>query len=133
MALPESSFDLIQDNVKSYAFLATTMADGTPQVTPVWFDIEDGLIRINTARGRVKDRNMTARPQVAIAIMNLDDPHRYIQIRGRVVRVTEEGARGHIDQLARKYLNQETYPWYSGERRVTYYIEPESIDYQDDE
>jgi PPOX class probable F420-dependent enzyme len=129
MALPESSLDLIREDVQSYAFLATTMADGTPQVTPVWFDVEGGLVRINTARGRVKDHNMTARPQVAIAIMNLEEPFRYLQIRGRVVKSTEEGAREHIDQLARKYLNQKTYPWYSGERRVTYYIEPESIDY----
>jgi PPOX class probable F420-dependent enzyme len=131
MALPESSLDLIRDDVRSYAFLATTMADGTPQVTPVWFDVEDGLVRINTARGRVKDRNMTARPQVAIAIMNLEKPFRYLQIRGKVVKSTEEGAREHIDQLARKYLNQESYQWYSGERRVTYYIEPESIDYHE--
>jgi PPOX class probable F420-dependent enzyme len=133
MKLPTSSSNLTRDEIRAYAFLATTMEDGTPQVTPVWFDVEDDLIKINTARGRVKDRNMTARPNVAIAIMNLDEPYRYIQIRGRVVKSIEEGARDHIDQLARKYLNQETYPWSSGEQRVTYYIQPESIDFQDDE
>lgn len=109
------------------------MTDGTPQVTPVWFDVEDGLIRINTARGRVKDRNMIARPDVALAIMNFEDPYRYVQVRGKVVRSTEEGARAHIDLLAQKYLHQENYPWYSGERRVIYYVQPQSIDYQGDQ
>lgn len=132
MTMPKSSLDLISENVRSYAFLATTMPDGTPQVTPVWFDVEDDLVRINTARGRVKDRNMTARPQVAIAIMNLDEPYRYIQIRGRVVKTAEEGAREHIDKLAKKYLNQKTFPVPSGERRVIYFVEPESVDFQDD-
>lgn len=131
MAFPESSLDLLRDDVQAYAFLATTMADGTPQVTPAWFDIENSLVRINTARGRVKDRNMTARPHVAIAIMNLEEPFRYLQIRGKVVKFTEQGAREHIDRLAQKYLSQETYPWYSGERRVTYYIEPLSVNYQE--
>jgi PPOX class probable F420-dependent enzyme len=132
MTLPKSSLDLVSENVRSYAFLATTMPDGTPQVTPVWFDVEDDLVRINTARGRVKDRNMTARPQVAIAIMNLDEPYRYIQIRGRVVKIAEKGARDHIDNLAKKYLNQKTFPVPSGERRVIYFVEPESVDFQDD-
>lgn len=132
MAFPTTTLDLLQHDAQSYAFLATTMDDGTPQVTPVWFDLEDGLIRINTARGRVKDRNMTARPEVALAIMNFENPYRYVQVRGRVVRSSEEGARAHIDLLAQKYLQQEIYPWYSGEKRVIYYVQPQSIDYQGD-
>lgn len=132
MTFPKASLDLLQGDARSFAFLATTMADGTPQVTPVWFDVEDGLIRINTSRGRVKDRNMTTRPDVALAIINFEDPYRYVQVRGEVVRSTEEGARAHIDLLAQKYLQQQVYPWYSGERRVIYYIRPQSIDYQGD-
>ena len=129
MVFPESSTDLLRDDVLSYAFLATTMEDGTPQVTPVWFDAEGGLIRINTARGRVKDRNMTERPHVALTIMNLDEPYRYLQIRGKVAKSSEEGAREHIDLLAKKYLKQDKYPWFSGETRVLYFIEPESFSF----
>lgn len=132
MTFPKASLDLLEGDACSFAFLATTMADGTPQVTPVWFDVEDGLIRINTARGRVKDRNMTARPDISLAVMNFKNPYRYVQVRGKVVRSTEEGAREHIDLLAQKYLHQETYPWYSGERRVMYYVQPQSINYQGD-
>jgi PPOX class probable F420-dependent enzyme len=129
MVFPESSTDLLRDDVPSYAFLATTMEDGTPQVTPVWFDVEGKMIRINTARGRVKDRNMTERPHVALTIMNLDEPYRYLQIRGKVVKSSEEGAREHIDLLAKKYLKQDKYPWFSGETRVLYFIEPESFSF----
>lgn len=98
------------------------MPDGSPQVTPVWFDIEDEVVRINTARGRVKDRNMTARPSVALSIMDLDKPFRYIQLRGEVIDATEEGARAHIDKLAKKYRGTDTYEWYEGETRVMYRI-----------
>jgi PPOX class probable F420-dependent enzyme len=131
MAFPESSTDLLRDDVLSYAFLATTMEDGTPQVTPVWFDVEGELIRINTARGRVKDRNMTERPHVALVIMNLDEPYRYLQIRGKVAKSSEEGAREHIDLLAKKYLKQDVYPWFAGETRVIYFIESESFSFSE--
>lgn len=131
MAFPKSSLDLISDDKQSYAFLATVMADGSPQVTPVWFDIEGDLIRINTVRGRIKDRNLASRPHAALAIMNLDNPFRYLQIRGKVVNSTEEGAKDHIDRLARKYTDEETWSGASGEIRVIHYIEPESFDYSE--
>ncbi len=120
--IPITHRDLFEDAKRAFAFLGTSMEDGSPHVTPVWFDMQGELIRINTARGRVKDRNMTARPKVSLAIMDPDDPYRYLHIRGTVVDVTENGARKHIDLLAKKYLGGEEYPWYDGEVRVTYIV-----------
>jgi PPOX class probable F420-dependent enzyme len=97
-------------------------------VTPVWFDSADGLIRINTARGRVKDLNMTARPKVAVAIFDPDDMYRYLQIRGEVIQVSEAGARDHIDRLSYKYTGADSYQSYRGETRVMYLVEPQSVD-----
>jgi PPOX class probable F420-dependent enzyme len=124
--IPDKYLDLLQQK-KAFASLATAMPDGSPQVTPVWFDYKDGLIRINSARGRVKTRNMTAGAPVALAIIDPDDPYRYLQIRGRVGRVSEDGADRHIDSLAKKYLGQDRYPYAKpGEVRVMYEIEPTS-------
>ncbi len=108
---------------KAFAHLATVMPDGAPQVTPVWFDSTDGKIRVNTARGRAKDRNMTQNAKVALSILDPDNPYRHVAIRGRVARITEEGADAHIDSLARKYLGQDKYPFRQpGEVRVIYEI-----------
>jgi PPOX class probable F420-dependent enzyme len=118
--------DLLDPKKKAFAFLGTVMADGTPQVTPVWFDWDGTHVRINSARGRVKDRNMRERAPVALAISDPDNAYRYLSIRGRVVEVTEQGADAHIDALAKKYLGQDRYPHRSaGEVRVTYKIRPE--------
>ena len=89
------------------------MPDGTPQVTPVWFDYTNGKIRVNSAKGRVKTRNMTEGAPVALSILDPDNAYRYIQIRGRVEHVTEKGADAHIDSLAKKYLGKDKYPWAS--------------------
>jgi PPOX class probable F420-dependent enzyme len=116
--------DLLDDK-KAFAHLATIMPDGTPQVTPVWFDFADGAIRVNSARGRVKDRNMKKGAPVALSILDPDNAYRYLQIRGRVRKVTEEGASAHIDSLAKKYIGQDKYPWSKpGDVRVIYEIEP---------
>ncbi|NIS81677.1 MAG: TIGR03618 family F420-dependent PPOX class oxidoreductase [Anaerolineales bacterium] len=125
--VPESHRDLLNDDKRAFAFLATVMPNGSPQVTPVWFDTEGELVRVNTARGRVKDRNLGARPQLAIAIIDPEDPYRYLQIRGSVASTTEEGAREHIDRLAEKYLGTPEYANYQGETRVMYLIRPESV------
>jgi hypothetical protein len=124
--IPEKYLDLLQQK-KAFAHLATAMPDGSPQVTPVWFDYKDGVIRVNTAKGRVKARNMKEGAPVALSIMDPDNAYRYIQVRGRVRRVTENGADAHIDSLAKKYIGQDKYPWRRpGETRVTYEIEPTS-------
>ena len=125
-AIPEKYLDLLQQK-KAFANLATVMPDGSPQVTPVWFDYKDGRIRVNTAKGRVKARNMKEGSPVALAIMDPDNPYRYLQVRGRVERVAEERANAHIDTLAKKYLEKDKYPWTRpSEVRVMYEIEPMS-------
>jgi PPOX class probable F420-dependent enzyme len=122
--IPEKFLDLLRDK-KAFAHLATIMPDGTPQVTPVWFDYTDGAIRVNTAKGRVKARNMKEGSPVALSILDPDNAYRYIQIRGRVRRATEQGAAAHIDSLAKKYLGKDKYPFAQpGEVRVMYEIEP---------
>lgn len=124
--IPENFQDLLKSEKKAFANVGTVMPDGSPQVTPMWFDVEDGLIRVNSARGRVKDRNMRRTPAVALAIMDPDNAYRYLGIRGRVVEVTEQGADAHIDALAKKYLGKDRYPWRQpGEVRVTYKVRPE--------
>lgn len=126
-AIPEQFLDLFTQK-KAFANLATVMPDGTPQVTPVWFDLKDGVVRVNTARGRVKARNMREGAPVALAIMDPDNAYRYVQLRGRVRRVTEEGAGAHIDSLAKKYLGKDKYPFAQpGEVRVMFEIEPRAI------
>jgi PPOX class probable F420-dependent enzyme len=125
-AIPDKYLDLLQHK-KAFANLATLMPDGSPQVTPVWFDYKDGRIRVNTAKGRVKARNMKEGAPVALAIMDPDNPYRYVQVRGRVERVAEASANAHIDTLAKKYLGKDKYPWARpGEVRVIYEIEPTS-------
>jgi len=123
----ESYRDLLAQKAP-LANLGTVMADGTPQVTPVWFDWDGTHIRVNSAKGRLKDLNMRARAAVAVSIVDPDNIYRYLSIRGRVVEVTEQGADAHIDALAKKYLGKDKYPFRrAGEVRVTYKIRPERI------
>ena len=126
VSIPESHQDLITDEKRALVFLGTVMSDGSPQVTPVWFDTDGTHFYINTARGRVKDRNLRARPAVALTISDPADPYRYIQIRGRVVEFTEEGANEHMDKLSYKYEDK---PWNlpAGQVRVVFKIQPERI------
>ncbi|HXG91334.1 MAG TPA: PPOX class F420-dependent oxidoreductase [Blastocatellia bacterium] len=122
--IPEKYLDLFEK--KAFGHLATINADGTPQVTPVWIDYDGKYVLVNSARGRKKDKNMERNPAVAISIQDPDNPYRYLEVRGRVVEITEEGAREHIDKMAKKYIGQDKYPW-SGpnEVRVLYKIEPQ--------
>lgn len=124
--IPEKFSDLLTQK-KAFANLATVMKDGSPQVTPVWFDYIDGKLRVNTARGRVKSRTLKKGRLVAISIMDPDNPYRYVQIRGRVVYASENNADSHIDALAKKYLGVDKYPFRApGEVRITCVIEPTS-------
>jgi PPOX class probable F420-dependent enzyme len=125
-AIPDQYKDLLEK--KAFAHLGTLMKDGSPQVTPVWFDHDGTHIRINSAKGRWKDKNMRNRPQVALSIVDPDNPYRYIQIRGKVVDVTEAGADAHIDSLAKKYLGEDKYPFRQpGEERVIYKVSVERV------
>ena len=124
--IPENFLDLLTGK-KAFANLATTMADGSPQVTPVWFDYTQGVVRMNTAKGRVKARTMHEGAKVALAILDPDNPYRYIQIRGHVSSVSETGADAHIDSLAKKYLGKDKYPYSQpGDVRVIYEITPDA-------
>ncbi len=127
VAIPSEYMDLLQKKA-AFAHLATIMPDGTPQVTPVWFDYTDGKVRINSAKGRVKSRNMKESSPVALSILDPENPYRYIQIRGHVKHVTEDGASEHIDSLAKKYLGKDKYPYSQpGEVRVLFEIEPSAV------
>ena len=125
--IPAKFADLLSDQTKAFASVATVLKDGSPQVTPVWFDTAGDLIRINTASGRVKARTLKEGRKVALAIMDPANPYRYMQIRGKVTKVTLDGADAHIDRLAHKYLGRD-YPFRQpGESRILIEIAPESV------
>jgi len=118
--------DLFRDK-KAFAHIATVMPDGSPQVTPVWIDYRNGRIAFNTARGRVKDKNLKEGAKIALSITDPDNPYRYVQVRGTVAKVTEDGADKHIDALAKKYMGVDKYPFHTpNEKRVIYEIEATS-------
>lgn len=123
-AIPENYLDLTHK--KAFAQLATLMPDGSPHVSPVWFEYDGTHILVNSAKGRVKDRNIRRDPRVGIDILDPDNPYRHLSIRGRVVDITEKGADEQVDKLAKKYLGQDKYPFRSADEvRVLYKIEPE--------
>lgn len=124
----------IPDNVRDLlgapvvVSLATTLPDGQPQVTPVWCDVEGGRIRVNTAKGRQKHKDMVARPRVTVMGLDPNNPFRYVEVRGEVTEISEDGADAHIDKLAHDYLGVDTYPNHTpAETRVICYIEPRRV------
>jgi PPOX class probable F420-dependent enzyme len=122
--IPKNYLDLFHK--KAFASLATINPDGSPQVTPVWCDYDGQHVLVNSAKGRHKDRNMRERPKVALALIDPDNPYRYLEVRGTVEEVTERGAREHIDKMAKKYLGMDKYDnAQPGEVRVIYKIKPE--------
>ena len=121
--IPEQYKDLLEK--QAFGILGTLMKDGSPQVTPVWVDYDGKYVRINSAKGRVKDRNIRRDPRVAITLQDPANPYRYLEIRGRVAEITEVGADEHINKLSQKYLGKPVYPFRQpGEVRVVYKIEP---------
>ena len=110
---------------KNFAFLGTIMPDGAPHVAPVWIDREGDTILVNTAVGRVKQRNVARDPRVAISIGDQNNMYDKVVIRGRVASQTLEGADAHIDKLAKKYIGEDRYPSRQpGEKRIILRIEP---------
>ena len=125
--IPPAFLDLVTTK-KAFANLVTVMPNGGPQVTPVWFDFDGKYIRVNSARGRVKDKNMRRDPRVALSILDPDNPYRYLSILGRVVKITEDGAGEHINALAKKYRGMDIYRSpRPDEVRVMYVIEPRRV------
>ncbi len=117
---------------KHFAHVATLMADGSPQVSPVWIDVEGDLVTFNTAEGRLKPENLRRDPRVAISITDSDNPYESVLIRGRTVELTHEGADEHIDALAKRYMGVDEYPLRQpGEERVIVKIEPDKVQYMD--
>jgi PPOX class probable F420-dependent enzyme len=127
MNFPEEFLDLLQNDSKAFLYLGTVMSDGSPQVTPVWFNTDGEYILINTAEGRIKDRNMKARPKVAMTIQDPDDPYRYLGIRGQVVSYTREDADEHINALSLKYHGK-PYNIPAGQKRIIFRIKPTHFD-----
>ena len=125
-AIPEKFADLFEKPV--FGNLGTVMKDGSPQVTPVWVDYDGKFVRINSAKGRVKDKNMRRDPRVSLSLLDPANPYRYLEVRGRVVDITETGADDHINKLSKKYLGNPVYPFRQpGEVRVIYKIDPEKV------
>ena len=122
--VPDSYKDLFQK--RAFGSFTTLMPDGSPQTTPVWVDFENGKVLVNTALGRQKDKNVRRDPRVTVTLIDPDNPYRYLEIRGRVNEVTQNGAGKHIDKMAKKYLDKDKYPFARpGEQRVLIKITPE--------
>jgi PPOX class probable F420-dependent enzyme len=114
---------------KNFAFVATSMKDGSPQITPTWVDVEDNLILINTALGRLKQKNLNRDPRIAVSVADNNNPYEMVTVRGEVIeQVTGEAAEAHIDKLAKKYIDKDKYPGRSqGERRVLLKVKPTKV------
>ena len=113
---------------KNFASFVTLMNDGSPHVAPTWVDLDGNTILINTARGRVKEKNIRRDNRIALSIYDQENPYNMVTIRGKVTELTEEGADEHIDKLAKKYFGLDKYPNRSpGERRIILKIQPEKI------
>ena len=125
-AIPESHRDLLEGPV--YVQLASYMSDGSIQVNPVWCSFDGSHILVNSALGRVKDKNLRRNPKVTVLAMDPSNPYRWLEVRGEVEEFIEDGADEHIDDLAELYLNQRPYPFrQDGEVRVIYRIKPDRV------
>jgi len=123
MSFPEKYLDLVSDHSKAFLYLATVMRDGSPQVTPVWFSFDGEYILVNTAERRTKERNMKARPKVAVAIQDPENPYRYLGIRGEIESHTNEGADEHINALSLRYKGK-SFDIAVGQKRIIFRIKP---------
>jgi PPOX class probable F420-dependent enzyme len=126
--LSPGAVKLLQE--KQIAQVATVMADGSPQITPVWIDVEpDGsYVLVNTFAGSLKTKNTASRQEIAVSVVDSQNPWRFVIVRGTVVEQRYEGAEEHIDQLAKKYLGQDRYPNHDpNRRRVILRIKPHHV------
>ncbi len=112
---------------KNLGILATIREDGTPNVTPVWVDWDEGNIVLNTSYGRAKHLHLLRDPRCTILVMNAENPYEWVSVTGTAVEITEEGADEHLDRLAKRYHGRDRYPpsWrFPGEVRRIYKIKP---------
>ena len=127
--IPETHLDLLSDEKKAFAYLATVMADSSPQVTPIWFNTDGEYILLNTVIHRIKDKNMSARPRIAICISDPANPYRYLQLRGVIVERTIDGAEEHIDTLSQKYRGIAVYDRHSPDHpRIIHKLRVDKVD-----
>lgn len=128
-SIPDGYHDLFEK--RTFAHLSTMMPDGTPQSTPVWvdYDADADRVLVNTARGRLKERNVRRDPAVGVSMCDPEDPYRYVSVRGEVAALTENGAVEHIDELARRYMDVSEYPNHGEESgaRVILEIRPDHV------
>jgi PPOX class probable F420-dependent enzyme len=123
--VPEKYADLLDWDTKAYANIATIGPDGQPQNNPVWFDVQDGKILFSQTTTRQKLKNVKRDPRIAISIMDPGNPYRYLEIRGKVVKVEPDPDKAFIDRMAQKYLGEQNYPWSKpGDERVVVVVEP---------
>jgi len=124
--IPESHVGLLKKPI--FAHFVTLMKDGSPQSTPVWVEYDGKHVIVNSAVGRLKDKNVRRDPRVALSLTDPENNYRYLEIRGRVVEITQEGADEGINALAKKYLGKDVYPFRQpGEQRVIYKISPDKV------
>ncbi len=125
-SIPASHRDIFEK--PNFASIATLMKDGSPQVTPVWIDLDGETIVFNTADGRAKARNLDRDGRIAISVFDQSNPYRYVQVRGVVEKKTHEGADAHIDKMSKKYTGNDVYGGHNDtEKRVIYRIRPEHV------
>ena len=125
---------LINDKViklfseKNLVFIATLMEDGSPQLSPVWANYNDGFILVNTAEGRVKHKNILRDPRVAVSVTSNDNPLDMTTIRGKVIEIISDYGYLHADKLTQQYMGRPNYPFkQENEKRIILKIKPEKI------
>ncbi len=124
--MEEKAVKLFQD--KNLVYIATLMNDGSPQLSPVWANYEDGHILVNTAEGRIKHKNVLRDPRVAISVVNHNNPLDMTTIRGKVVDIIPDYEYEHANKLTKKYMGKEKYPFKQpGEKRIVFKILPEKV------
>ena len=116
---------------KNFASFATLMKDGSPHVVPTWVDYDGDMILINTAAGRIKEKNVKSDKRVALSVYDSSNPYNMVTIRGKVIEIIEQDADSHIDKLAKKYLGLDSYPFRNpDEKRIILKITPERVFHQ---
>jgi PPOX class probable F420-dependent enzyme len=123
--IDERSRELLE--AKNFCHVATIDTDGTPHVAVVWVDLNGSDVLLNSAEGRDWPDNLRRDPRVTLTVVNHDDPYEYVSIDGRVVEMTHDGARDHIDKLSQKYFGKETYPGPPDETRLLIRVRPEKV------
>ena len=113
---------------RNLVFIATIMKDGSPQLSPVWADYDNGHVFVNTAEGRIKHKNVLQDPRVAVSVVNQNNPLDMTTIRGKVVEIILDYEYEHANKLTKKYMDKEKYPFKQpGEKRIIFKILPEKV------